>query len=681
MPGDEEAGEDEEEVDAEACRSCTPVTTAPSKRVRRRPSPYEVQQRAPERWRARGPRRGRAGDRGGGSLQPKGVRLTCTAQDVPASLDDEAALRHTLLAEPPGSAVSDGCMASCARWGRVTRSRCSALADPSEVRELRPRDTRVLPWRGEGERDRGGTPAGGRETRPPGCHHGVAVELRVGCVPGGCAAERARRDPFARSFDVVQFEFAQMAVYRTSRARNRPLVVLDEHNIEFDVVRRTADAEVGALSRLQRGQLAQAASRRARRLARLRRLRRHLRPGSRDARSDQPGVRSCVVPNGVDVDEFAPDSSARCGHRAVLRRHRLLPEHRRGALLPARGVAHPGRRRPGVRLQVVGPDPPAVIASWPDPAVTVTGYVDDVRVPIGAATVVVAPLRIGGGTRLKVVEAMGLGKALVSTTLGAEGIDVTHDRDVLIADTPADFAQQVLRVLGDAALARRLGAEARRLVVQRYSWRAAGERLVGFYRELGASGLTRRTGRGAILGGTSGPSRGNASRAGEARARADRAIRARSERSTPEPSRRRPPGSRASLRSRATPPAPEPVSTGESRAPASAHRARRVSGRGHDGARRRGALAAAAGTPARSTLGDSVTTSSPGLSADSWAAARDAIPSPPPRSRTRQCREAARLTSGPTRSEPDTFSGTACCKRREAQTTGMPSASERLTAS
>ena len=137
---------------------------------------------------------------------------------------------------------------------------------------------------------------------------------------------------------------------------------------------------------------------------------------------------------------------------------------------------------------MVGPNPPPSIARWPDPAVEVTGYVDDVRVAIGAASVVVVPLRIGGGTRLKVVEAMALGKALVSTTLGAEGIDVTHERDVLIADAPADFARQVLRVLEDRGLARRLGTEARQLAVQRYSWRAASERLLEFYRELGASG-------------------------------------------------------------------------------------------------------------------------------------------------------------------------------------------------
>jgi glycosyltransferase involved in cell wall biosynthesis len=196
------------------------------------------------------------------------------------------------------------------------------------------------------------------------------------------------------------------------------------------------------------------------------------------------------VPNGVDVDEFVPDSSQPAAADTVLFFGAInYHPNTDGVLFFLREVWPILKaKRPGVRFQVVGPNPPPIIAQWPDPAVVVTGYVDDVRVPLGAATVVVAPLRIGGGTRLKVVEAMGLGKALVSTTLGAEGIDVTHDRDVLIADTPADFAQQVLRVLEDGGLARRLGTEARRLAVSRYSWRAASERLLEFYRELGAPG-------------------------------------------------------------------------------------------------------------------------------------------------------------------------------------------------
>jgi glycosyltransferase involved in cell wall biosynthesis len=100
--------------------------------------------------------------------------------------------------------------------------------------------------------------------------------------------------------------------------------------------------------------------------------------------------------------------------------------------------------------------------------------------------VVIAPLRIGGGTRLKILEAMAMGKPTVSTPQGAEGLEVTHDKELLLADTPAGFADQLVRALEDAALARRLGLAARHLVEQRYGWPASAARLEGLYDQIGA---------------------------------------------------------------------------------------------------------------------------------------------------------------------------------------------------
>ncbi len=292
------------------------------------------------------------------------------------------------------------------------------------------------------------------------------------------------------SFDVIQFEFAQMAIYRAPSTRKRPVVVLDEHNIEFDVVRRTAEADVGAV-------------RRAFSTVNWRKLRREERASwrrfdgcvltsTRDREmllSEQPGVRSCVVPNGVDVEEFAPDPRQAPEPDTVLFFGAVGYYPNTDGLLFFLREVWPilEKSRPGIRLRIVGPDPPAVIASWAGPAVEVTGYVEDIRAAIAAASVVVVPLRIGGGTRLKVVEAMALGKAMVSTTIGAEGIDVVHGRHALIADGAADFARSVLRLLDNRSLAGRLGSAARQLAVERYSWRAATDRLLAFYSELGAS--------------------------------------------------------------------------------------------------------------------------------------------------------------------------------------------------
>ena len=97
---------------------------------------------------------------------------------------------------------------------------------------------------------------------------------------------------------------------------------------------------------------------------------------------------------------------------------------------------------------------------------------------------VIAPLRIGGGTRLKILEAMAMGKAVVSTSLGAEGLNVVPGRDLLIADDPRSFAAHIRHLLDNPELAERIGRAARRAVVGRYGWQASVERLLGFYDEL-----------------------------------------------------------------------------------------------------------------------------------------------------------------------------------------------------
>jgi glycosyltransferase involved in cell wall biosynthesis len=97
---------------------------------------------------------------------------------------------------------------------------------------------------------------------------------------------------------------------------------------------------------------------------------------------------------------------------------------------------------------------------------------------------VVVPLRLGSGTRLKIVEAMAMGKAIVSTTLGAEGIEAVPGRDILIEDEPAGFADAVGRLLADPGLAARVGQSARQLAVTRYGWGEAAAALESFYRRI-----------------------------------------------------------------------------------------------------------------------------------------------------------------------------------------------------
>jgi glycosyltransferase involved in cell wall biosynthesis len=128
---------------------------------------------------------------------------------------------------------------------------------------------------------------------------------------------------------------------------------------------------------------------------------------------------------------------------------------------------------PGTTLSIIGRAPtPAVQRLAGEPGVIVTGRVDDVRPHVAEGSVYVGPLRIGGGTRLKIFEAMAMAKAVVSTTIGAEGLPVRTGQNIVIADEPAAFAQAVVELIRNPDARRRIELEARRLVVTRYDWSA-----------------------------------------------------------------------------------------------------------------------------------------------------------------------------------------------------------------
>ncbi|HSV43718.1 MAG TPA: glycosyltransferase family 4 protein [Candidatus Bathyarchaeia archaeon] len=147
---------------------------------------------------------------------------------------------------------------------------------------------------------------------------------------------------------------------------------------------------------------------------------------------------------------------------------------------PVRGVAgavtgEPGNRGTGVPVEffIVGKDPTPAVQQLAkdDPSIIVTGFVDDVKTYVMESDVVVVPLRMGSGTRLKILEAMAMGKPIVSTSIGAEGLDVTHGKDILIADDPEAFAQEVVQLLKDERLRQEIASAGRALVEQKYDWK------------------------------------------------------------------------------------------------------------------------------------------------------------------------------------------------------------------
>jgi sugar transferase (PEP-CTERM/EpsH1 system associated) len=180
------------------------------------------------------------------------------------------------------------------------------------------------------------------------------------------------------------------------------------------------------------------------------------------------------VPTGVDTDFFHPrGTGARRPHNLVFTGSMdWLPNEDAIQYFTREIMPRIRAAIPEATLTVVGrnPFPSLLELSRRDPGIEVTGRVEDVRPYMEAAAAYVVPLRIGGGTRLKIYEAMAMELPIVSTTVGAEGLPVRDGQELLLADTPDAFAAAVVRVLHDAALAHVLGTSAARLVRAEFGW-------------------------------------------------------------------------------------------------------------------------------------------------------------------------------------------------------------------
>jgi len=197
-----------------------------------------------------------------------------------------------------------------------------------------------------------------------------------------------------------------------------------------------------------------------------------------------PNARFTVVPNGVDLGFFAPAPGSRRPNSIVFA-GRLDQYSNRHGMLRFMNEAWPAIKRahPDAVIDVIGSNPPKEIEALAkvDANVRVHGFVPDVRPYFANAAVAICPIWDGGGTRIKVLDGLGQGMPLVATSIGAEGIDVVADRDLLIADTPAQFAEQISRLFTDEVLRHRLEVNGRRLVETVYSWDSIAQKLSTLY--------------------------------------------------------------------------------------------------------------------------------------------------------------------------------------------------------
>jgi glycosyltransferase involved in cell wall biosynthesis len=291
-------------------------------------------------------------------------------------------------------------------------------------------------------------------------------------------------------FDIVNLEGSFLGDYNLRQAPPRkrlPALVVDSHDIDYDLARQYARA--GGLVRRLYG------------AADWRKLRREELATYRDADgvylcsvADQqrlldqvPGARTLVIPNAADVDYFQPRTTdpPPDGRTVVFFGHLSYFPNIDGLTYFVQEIwPRIVQMHPKARLKMIGAGAPRSVQALVRPGVELTGFVSDLRPHLAQAAAVVVPLRLGGGTRLKIVEAMAMGKAIVSSTLGVEGIEAVAGRDLFIEDRPAAFADAVSRLLAEPGLAARIGRSARQLAVHGYAWSGAARALESFYREI-----------------------------------------------------------------------------------------------------------------------------------------------------------------------------------------------------
>lgn len=290
-------------------------------------------------------------------------------------------------------------------------------------------------------------------------------------------AERLAETPF----DVVQIEGIELAPYLSTIEESppRPLIVYEDHNAEWVLQKRACLTDLhiplrwpaAAYSFVQWMRLKRYEANVCRRADRVVAVS----EADREAiLAVAPDAIVTVVPNGVDLDEHTSYQGPTIPYDLVFTGKMDYRPNVDAALWLGREVwplIH--SQRPDTRLAIVGQRPhPRLEPLRKDANIVITGWVPDVRPYIAGATVFVAPLRVGGGTRLKLLQAMVMGAAVVATSLGAEGFAVRHGRELLLADTAQEFAQAVLGLLEDPERRAQLGQAAHRFVSETYGWDA-----------------------------------------------------------------------------------------------------------------------------------------------------------------------------------------------------------------
>ncbi len=287
----------------------------------------------------------------------------------------------------------------------------------------------------------------------------------------------------AERFDIIQVESSQLASFTFD---SRAALVLDEHNVEYELLYRMYQTERSAKRRLYNW--IEFRKFKLEEIGTWNRVSGCLNTSAREdaiIRSLAPGLPTHVAPNAVDVDYFHTTSGSIDPDALVMTGLMHYRPNIDGALYFVREIfPHILAARPTMVFYIVGAGATDELKRLAGPNVVVTDTVPDVRPYIQRCAVFVVPLRMGGGTRLKVLEGLSMNKAVVSTSLGCEGIDVVHAEHLLIADEPHAFAGAVLQLLDDRDATAELGRRGRALVERKYKWETVVAGIETFYDRL-----------------------------------------------------------------------------------------------------------------------------------------------------------------------------------------------------
>ena len=324
------------------------------------------------------------------------------------------------------------------------------------------------------------------KTEWPGMLHyfftGKPWELRL--VYSQKLAETIRRLTSQKPFDIVDIQHSRMALYREEIAPScKAKTILTLHNIAYMQYEIIAKIQSKPLRRLRDWLHSRALwFWEPRYAAKFHHVITMSQLDSQRLLERNAQLEMEVIPNGVDTQKYQP-LPLKENHTGLLFIGTMAyppcadgARYFCGQILPL-----VEQQFPHVETWIVGADPPPDVTALADERIHVTGRVEDILPFYQRTLICVVPLRAGGGTRLKILEGMALGRPVVTTSIGCEGLEAVHGKHLLIADDPAGFADHINRLMSDAALYRSIAQSARQFVESHYGWDAIAEKLMHLY--------------------------------------------------------------------------------------------------------------------------------------------------------------------------------------------------------